>query len=104
MFRNWSLPTSERLPTLGGRDARGPRATRSYAIALVFIAGGFVLGVTGWKLLGLKLSSQAYGFCSFYLRFTIYDLPLLWSCLALSVVLAALPSTVKKFVLLLSSL
>src|SRR6185295_2110131 len=27
-------------------------ATRSYAIALVFIAGRFVLGVTGWEALG----------------------------------------------------
>src|SRR5689334_10990905 len=27
-------------------------ATRSYAIALVFIAGRFVLGITGWEALG----------------------------------------------------
>ena len=30
-------------------------ATRSYAIALVFIAGRFVLGVTGWETLGVEI-------------------------------------------------
>ena len=31
-------------------------ATRSYAIALVFIAGCFVLGVTGWEALGVEIA------------------------------------------------
>jgi hypothetical protein len=46
-------------------------ATRSYAIALVFIGGRFVLGVTGWELLGVEIVQA-----------------IIWSCLALSVVLA----------------
>jgi hypothetical protein len=46
-------------------------ATRSYAIALVFIAGRFVLGVTGWEALGIEMAQA-----------------IIWSCLALSVVLA----------------
>jgi len=46
-------------------------ATRSYAIALVFIAARFVLGVTGWEALGVELVQAV-----------------IWSCLALSVVLA----------------
>lgn len=46
-------------------------ATRSYAIALVFIAGRFVLGVTGWEALGVEIVQA-----------------MIWSCLALSVVLA----------------
>ncbi len=46
-------------------------ATRSYAIALVFIAGRFVLGVTGWEALGVE-TAQA----------------IIWACLALSVVFA----------------
>ena len=46
-------------------------ATRSYAIALVFIAGRFVLGVTGWEALGVEIAQA-----------------IIWSCLALSVVLA----------------
>jgi len=45
--------------------------TRSYAIALVFIAGRFVLGVTGWEALGVEIAQA-----------------IIWSCLALSVVLA----------------
>jgi hypothetical protein len=43
-------------------------ATRSYAIALVFIAGRFVLGVTGWEVLGVEIAQA-----------------MIWSCLALSV-------------------
>src|SRR6476661_4551532 len=43
-------------------------ATRSYAIALVFIAGRFVLGVTGWETLGVEITQA-----------------IIWSCLALSV-------------------
>jgi hypothetical protein len=45
--------------------------TRSYAIALVFIGGRFVLGVTGWEVLGVEIAQA-----------------IIWSCLALSVVLA----------------
>jgi len=46
-------------------------ATRSYAIALVFIAGRFVMGVTGWETLGVEIVQA-----------------IIWSCLALSVPLA----------------
>ncbi len=46
-------------------------ATRSYAISLVFIAGRFVLGVTGWEALEVEIAQA-----------------IIWSCLALSVVLA----------------
>ncbi|MDQ1638979.1 MAG: hypothetical protein QOF62_2318 [Pyrinomonadaceae bacterium] len=46
-------------------------ATRSYAIALVFIAGRFILGVTGWEALGVEIVQA-----------------MIWSCLALSVPLA----------------
>lgn len=46
-------------------------ATRSYAIALVFIAGRFVLGVTGWEALGVEIAQA-----------------IIWACLALSVVFA----------------
>ena len=48
-------------------------ATRSYAVALVFIAGRFVLGVTGWENLGIEIAQAV-----------------IWSCLALSMVLADL--------------
>src|SRR5215510_6563357 len=43
-------------------------ATRSYAIALVFIGARFVLGVTGWEALGVEIVQA-----------------IIWSCLALSV-------------------
>ena len=46
-------------------------ATRSYAIALVFIGARLVLGVTGWELLGVEIVQA-----------------IIWSCLALSVVFA----------------
>ena len=46
-------------------------ATRSYAVALVFIGGRFVLGVTGWEKLGVEIVQAV-----------------IWSCLALSVPLA----------------
>lgn len=46
-------------------------ATRSYAIALVFIVARFVMGVTGWEALGVELVQA-----------------IIWSCLALSVPLA----------------
>jgi hypothetical protein len=46
-------------------------ATRSYAIALVFIAGRFVLGITGWETLGVEIVQA-----------------IIWGCLALSVPLA----------------
>src|SRR6185436_17895952 len=46
-------------------------ATRSYAIALVFIAGRFVLGVTGWEALGVEMVQA-----------------IIWACLALAVPLA----------------
>lgn len=46
-------------------------ATRSYAVALVFIGGRFVMGVTGWENLGVEIVQA-----------------IIWSCLALSVVFA----------------
>ena len=46
-------------------------ATRSYAIALVFIAARFALGITGWEALGVEIVQA-----------------IIWSCLALSVVFA----------------
>jgi hypothetical protein len=46
-------------------------ATRSYAIALVFIAGRFVMGITGWETLGVEIVQA-----------------IIWSCLALSMVFA----------------
>jgi uncharacterized membrane protein len=46
-------------------------ATRSYAIALVFIAGRLVMGITGWELLGVEIVQA-----------------IIWACLALSVPLA----------------
>lgn len=46
-------------------------ATRSYAIALVFIAARFVMGVTGWEQLGVEIVQA-----------------IIWSCLALSMVFA----------------
>src|SRR6185436_12585851 len=46
-------------------------ATRSYAFALVFIAARFVLGVTGFELLGVEIVQA-----------------MIWSGLALSVPLA----------------
>jgi len=46
-------------------------ATRSYAIALVFIGARFVMGVTGWEALGVEIVQAV-----------------IWSCLALSVVFA----------------
>jgi hypothetical protein len=45
-------------------------ATRSYAVALVFIGGRFVLGITGWEALGIEIVQA-----------------IIWSCLALSVFL-----------------
>jgi Predicted membrane protein (DUF2306) len=46
-------------------------ATRSYAVALVFIAGRFFLGITGWEALGVEIVQA-----------------IIWSCLVLSVPLA----------------
>jgi len=46
-------------------------ATRSYAVALVFIAGRFVMGVTGWETLGVEIVQA-----------------IIWSCLALSIPMA----------------
>jgi hypothetical protein len=46
-------------------------ATRSYAVALVFIAGRFVMGITGWEQLGVEVVQA-----------------IIWSCLALAVPLA----------------
>jgi len=43
-------------------------ATRSYSIALVFISGRFVMGVTGWETLGVEIVQA-----------------IIWSCLVLSV-------------------
>lgn len=46
-------------------------ATRSYAVALVFIAGRFVMGVTGWEMLGVEIVQA-----------------IIWSCLVMAVPLA----------------
>ena len=46
-------------------------AVRSYAIAMVFVGGRFVMGVTGWEALGIEIVQA-----------------IIWSCLALSVVFA----------------
>jgi len=46
-------------------------ATRSYAVSLVFIGGRFVMGTTGWETMGVEMVQA-----------------IIWSCLALSVVLA----------------
>jgi len=54
-------------------------ATRSYAIALVFIAGRFVMGVTGWEQLGVEIVQA-----------------IIWSCLALAVPLADLSLNWKE--------
>jgi len=48
-------------------------ATRSYALALVFIGARFFLGVTGWETLGVEIVQAV-----------------IWSCLALAVPLADL--------------
>ena len=48
-------------------------ATRSYAVALVFIGGRFVMGITGWETLGVEIVQA-----------------IIWSCLALAVPLADL--------------
>jgi len=45
-------------------------AVRSYAIALVFIAGRFVMGITGWEALGVEIVQA-----------------IIWGCLAFSVLL-----------------
>ena len=46
-------------------------ATRSYALALVFIAARFVMGTTGWERLGVDIVQAV-----------------IWSCLALALVFA----------------
>ena len=46
---------------------------RSYAVALVFIEGRFVLGVTGWETLGIEIAQA-----------------IIWACLAMSILLADL--------------
>ena len=46
-------------------------ATRSYALALVFIAGRFVLGITGWEQLGVEIVQA-----------------IIWACLAMALVFA----------------
>lgn len=43
---------------------------RSYAIALVFIVNRFILGVTGWELLGVEMAQA-----------------IIWACLAMAVLL-----------------
>jgi len=48
-------------------------ATRSYAVALVFIGARFVMGVTGWEKLGIEIVQAC-----------------IWSCLVLAVPLADL--------------
>ena len=47
--------------------------TRSYAVALVFITGRFVMGVTGWELLSVEIVQA-----------------IIWTCLALSILFADL--------------
>jgi uncharacterized membrane protein len=56
-------------------------ATRSYAIALVFIFARFVMGVTGWEKLGVEIVQA-----------------IIWSCLALSVVFADISIHWKEIV------
>lgn len=46
---------------------------RSYAVALVFIEGRFVMGITGWEQLGVEMVQA-----------------IIWSCLALSLLFADL--------------
>ena len=46
---------------------------RSYAIALVFIEGRFIMGVTGWEQLGVEMVQA-----------------IIWSCLAMSILLGDL--------------
>jgi Predicted membrane protein (DUF2306) len=46
-------------------------ATRSYAVALVFIAGRFFMGITGWEMLGVEIVQAV-----------------IWSCLVMAVPLA----------------
>src|SRR5262249_38407608 len=55
-------------------------ATRSYAVALVFIFARFVMGVTGWETLGVEIVQA-----------------IIWSCLALSVPLADVAIHWKEF-------
>jgi uncharacterized membrane protein len=45
--------------------------TRSYAVALVFVTGRFVMGVAGWELLSIEIAQA-----------------IIWLCLALSILLA----------------
>lgn len=47
--------------------------TRSYAVALVFITGRFISGITGWELLSIEIQQA-----------------IIWSCLAMSLLLADL--------------
>jgi uncharacterized membrane protein len=60
-------------------------ATRSYAIALVFIGGRFVMGITGWETLGVEIVQA-----------------IIWSCLALAVPLADVSLHWKEICALLS--
>lgn len=46
---------------------------RSYAVALVFIEGRFIMGVTGWEQLGVEIAQA-----------------IIWACLAMSILLADL--------------
>ena len=46
---------------------------RSYAVALEFVEGLFVLGVTAWESLGVEIAQA-----------------IIWACLALSILLADL--------------
>jgi hypothetical protein len=61
-------------------------ATRSYAVALVFIMGRFVMGVTGWETLGVEIVQA-----------------IIWSCLALSMVFADISIHWREIVALFSS-
>jgi uncharacterized membrane protein YdcZ (DUF606 family) len=60
-------------------------ATRSYAVALVFIGGRFVLGITGWETLGVEMA-QAIIWSNLALSVLLGDISIHWKeiCSALS--------------------
>ncbi|HVG17695.1 MAG TPA: DUF2306 domain-containing protein [Blastocatellia bacterium] len=59
---------------------------RSYAIALVFIEGRFIMGITGWEELGVEIVQA-----------------IIWSCLAMSVLLGDLANHWTEIVSALSA-
>lgn len=52
-------------------------ATRSYALALVFIGGRFVLGVTGWETLGVEIV-QAIIWANLAMAVLLADVSIHW--------------------------